>query len=277
MTASCKDASGSQRVRCSSPGRALRQMTLLVALLAQLVSCSLHTSPQDRDLREKMFDAYGGRERLSQIQSIAAEGRITALIRGDHGVYHRALRRDGKLFVDIQYTRSRETRILNGTQALRGVDGNLEQVSGPGYLAMVYQYNELSMPFALLDDSFSVRDLGRESRDGAAVRILQCTDRSGNSMDVFVDEFTYRIVKTLGSFSVGGKTTSLSAEFSDFRFFEGVLLPFRIVNYAGGTRISETVIDDYLFNAPFSDAMFDIPGHSQKHSGDCATAKADAL
>jgi len=271
MNASCKGVSGSPAVRCSSIRGALKQLALLGALLAPLLSCSLHTShtqPQADDLRDKMFNAYGGRERLSQIRSIAAEGSITALVRGDSGVYRRALRRDGKLLVDIQYTQSRETRILNGTQALRGVDGKVEQASGPGYLAMVYQYNELSMPFALLDDSFSVQDLGREPRAGAAVRLLRCTDRAGNSMDMYVDEVTYRIVKTLGLFSVGGKTTSLSSEFGEFRFFEGVLVPFRIVNYAGETRISETIIEDYIFNAPLSDAMFDIRGHMQDHSGD---------
>jgi hypothetical protein len=260
MTASCNVMStGPQRVLCSSIRSALRQLALLGALLVPLVSCSLHTptASQGGDIRNKIFDAYGGRERLAQISSIAAEGSITALIRVDNGVYRRALRRDGKLFVDIQYTQSRETRILSGTRALRGIDGKIENVSGPGYLAMVYQYNELSMPFALLDDSFVVKDLGSESLSGASVRVLRCTDRAGNSIDVFVNEVTYRIVKTLGSFSVGGESTNLSAEFSDFRFFEGVLLPFRIVNYAGVTRISETIIDDYLFNVRFSDAMFD--------------------
>jgi hypothetical protein len=260
MTASCKGVQGSPGFRFFSTGRALKQLALFLALLVPLAACSLRTPPQVEDLRDKIFAAYGGRERLSQIHSIAAEGRITTLVRGDNGVYHRALRRDGKLFVDIQYTRSRETRILNGTQALRGVDGKVEQVSGPGYLAMEYQYNELIMPFALLDDSLSVRDLGRESRDGAAVRVLRCTERAGSSIDVFVDEFTYRIVKTLGRFSVGDKTTSLSSEFGEFRFFGGVLVPFKIVNYAGGTRISETIIDNYLFNAPLSDAMFDLHG-----------------
>jgi hypothetical protein len=215
-----------------------------------------------------MFDAYGGRVRLSQISSIGVEGSITALVRGDHGIYRRALRRDGKLFVDIQYSESRETRMLSGTRALRGVNGKLEEVSGPGYLAMVYQYNELSMPFALLDDSFAVKDLGSEPFAGSAVRVLRCTDRAGNTLDVFVNEESYRIVKTLGSFSVEGASTNLSTEFSDFRFFEGVLVPFRIVNYAGGTRISETIIDDYLFNARFNDALFDPHAHTRNHSRD---------
>ena len=88
-------------------------------------------------------------------------------------------------------------------------------------------------------------------------------------MDVFVDESTYRIVKTLGRFSVNDETTSLSSEFGDFRFVEGVLVPFKIVNYAGETRISETIIDDYLFNAPLSDRYcLDIRGQTQNHSRD---------
>jgi hypothetical protein len=255
MTASCKDISGSQGV--SSTRRAIVQGVLLGALLMVPAACGPHTPPsQAVDLRDKMFDAYGGRERLAQIRSIAAEGKITALVRGDNGVYRRALRRDGKLFVDVQYTKSRETRILNGTRALRSFDGKTEETSGPGYLAMVYQYNELSMPFALLDDTFVVKDLGREPMAGEAIRLYRCTDRAGNSIDIFVDEVSYRIVKTRGSFSVGDKSTTLSAVFSDFRFFQGVLMPFKIINYAGDTQISETIIDDYLFNAPLSDVLF---------------------
>ena len=271
MIASCNGTiTGPQRVHCSSIKSALKQVALLGALLVPLVSCSLHapTASQGGDIRNKIFDAYGGRERLSQISSIAAEGSITALSRGDHGIYRRALRRDGKLFVDIQYSQSRETRILSGKRALRGINGKLEEVSGAGYLAMVYQYNELSMPFAFLDDSFAVKDLGREPLAGSAVRVLHCTDRAGNTLDVFVNEESYRIVKTLGSFSVGGASTSLSAEYGDFRFFEGVLVPFRIVNYSGETRISETIIDDYLFNAQLDDTMFDPHAPTRNHSRD---------
>lgn len=266
MTASCKDVPGSPRV--SSIRTAIMQWMLLGALLMPLVSCGLHAPLQVGDLRDKIFDAYGGRERLSQIHSIAAEGKITALIGGDRGVYRRALRMDGKLFVDIRYTRSRETRILNGTRALRGTDEKMEEVSGPGYLAMVYQYNELSMPFALLDGSFDVKDVGRESRSSGYARILRCTDRAGNSIDVFVDEKTYRIVRTLGSFSMGDKSTTLGAVFSDYSFVDGVLMPFKIINYAGDTRISETTIDDYLFNANLSDALFDPHAHTGGPSKD---------
>ncbi len=254
-----KDESRSRHISASGAVLSLRRV-LFAVLVALLASCA-HVPSQLGDIRDKMFNAYGGRERLAQIRSIAAEGTITAPVRGDHGTYRRAWRRDGKLFVDIRYSQSRETRILNGTQALRGVDGKWEEATGPRYLAMVYQYNELSMPFALLDGTYTVEELDSEQMGDRMVRTLHCTDRAGNSIDVFVDEGTYRIVKTQGNFTVDGKATTLSAVFGDFRFFEGVLMPYKIVNYAGDAMISETDIDEYLMNANLSDALFGPHAH----------------
>jgi hypothetical protein len=243
--------------------RLLTRLTFLVVLPVFLLSCSAHVPPSQQiaKLRDNILDAYGGRARLSQIQSLAAEGSITAIVREDTGVYRRAWRRDGKLFVDIQYTKSRETRILNGQRALRSVDGRLEDVSGPGAAAMIYQYNELSMPFALLDESAQIENRGRELINGVEVRTLRYTDKEGNSLDLFVNDLTHRIVMTTGSFSVEGQKTTLSSEYTNFRFVDGILLPFKIVNYAGMTRISETVIDDYLVNARLNDALFEPHAH----------------
>lgn len=232
-------------------------------LLVLLPVCKAHTpqNPQIAKLRDNILDAYGGRVRLAQIQSLAAEGGIAAIVRGDSGVYRRAWRKDGKLLVDILYTRSRETRILNGQRTLRGVDGKVEDVSGPGAAAMIYQYNELSMPFALLDETFEIETQGTEVVDGVDVRVLRCTSGSGNSLDLFVSETTHRIMKARGSFSVNGQPATLSSEYGNFRFVQGILLPFRIVNYSGSIKISEISIENYLINAPLNDSLFDPHTH----------------
>jgi len=229
---------------------------MLVTVIMSLTSCEHQSVPNKVTIAEKIIETYGGRERLARVLSVAAEGRITALIRGDEGTYKRAMRRDGKLFVDINYTRSTERRILNGTKGYRGIGGQLEEVSGPRYLAMVYQYDELSLPFGLLDDSLTVAEPRRDILNGANVLVLRCTDRTGNDMEVFVSEENYRIVKSIGTFSMGSQSTSLSSEFSDFRTVDGVLFPFRIINYAGGNRIAEIVITRYLVNPKIDDSLF---------------------
>ncbi|HUI66907.1 MAG TPA: hypothetical protein VL087_01695 [Nitrospirota bacterium] len=212
--------------------------------------------PNKETVAEKIIEAYGGRERLASIVSVAAEGRITALIRGDEGTYKRALRRDGKLFVDINYTRSTERRILNGSKGYRGVGGQLEEVFGPRYLAMVYQYNELDLPYGLVDKSFMISELRRSPLNGSDMYLLSCTDRAGNGMEVIVSAENSRIVKSTGTFAMGTQSTSLSSEFSDFRIVDGALFPFRIVNYAGGIRISEIIITRYLVNPTIDESLF---------------------
>jgi hypothetical protein len=234
----------------------VKNTSLFVMLVASLLSCMQQPLKNSGSATEKIIEAYGGRERLTMVKSVAAEGQITALMRGDEGEYKRTFRRDGKLRVDINYTRSTERRILNGNKGFRGTGGQTEEVHGPRYLAMVYQYNELNLPFGLLDNSFTVKELPNDTLNSTDVRVLLCTDRTGNEMKVFVNAESYRIVKSLATFDMGGQTTSLGAELSDFRIVDGILFPFRIVNYAGGRKISETIIIRYAVNPPADDSLF---------------------
>ena len=236
-----------------------KRMVLVLAVATTMIAFSAAPSRSagvSGLIADRIIEAYGGKERLAAVRSVAAEGRITALMRGDEGVYRRTLRRDGSLVVDIVYRRSSERRLLINGKGYRGTGGPLEEVSGPRLQAMLYQYNELDLPYGLIDDAFSVTELRGDTVDQETVRVLRCTDRKGNQMDVFVSAESCRIVKCEGSFVVGNESTSLSAAFDDFRTVDGVLLPFRIVNYAGGRKISVTTIDRYQINPAIDDALF---------------------
>jgi len=229
---------------------------VLIMLISTLASCKHLPLDNTGSVKDRIIESYGGRTRLANVVSFAAEGQIKALMRGDAGEYKRTFRKDGKLFIDINYKRSTEQRILNGEKGFRGTAGQVEEVSGTQYLAMVFQYNELNLPYGLLNDSYTVSELRRETLNGAEVRVLKCIDRSGNDMEVFVNAANYRIVKSVGIFAIGTQTTSLSSEFSDFRTVDRVLFPFRIVNYARGKKISEITINRYLVNPAIDDSLF---------------------
>jgi len=86
--------------------------------------------------------------------------------------------------------------------------------------------------------------------------VLKLTDKRGNEMETAVDSENYHIVKTTGFFGMGQKKAGLSAEFSDFRIVNGVLLPFVIVNYADSFMISETRLSKYTINPDIGDSVF---------------------
>ena len=225
-----------------------------MSIIVAFVSCT--HEPNYGTVMERIIEAYGGRERLARVASVAAEGRITALVRGDEGIYRRVLQRDGKLFVDIIYKRSTERRILNGPRGFRGTKVQFEEVSGTRYLAMVYQYNELNLPYGLLDKSYTLSEMRKDTLKGKEVRVFKCTDHANNVMEVSVSAENYHIVKTTGTFAMGAQSTSLSSEFSDFRSVGGILFPFRIDNYADANKISEIIITRYMVNPPFDASLF---------------------
>lgn len=241
---------------CRSTRMHVTYTSLFVVLLLTLISCAHQPVQKDGSITDKIIAAYGGRERIAKVMSVAAEGRIRALMRGEAGIYRRALRRDRRLFVNVLYGRSTDRWLLDGTRGFRDTDGNVEEVFGPRYHAMVDQYNELDLPFGLLDNTFAITELGMATKKWAEVRILRLVDHAGNQIEAYVRTEDYLIIKCTSTFENGLQSLNLRSEFSDFRRVEGILFPFRIINYIRGNIINEITIRAYLLNAPIADAFF---------------------
>jgi hypothetical protein len=209
-------------------------------------------------LVSKIVAAYGGKGVIEGMKSVYAAGKIDAFMRRDHGTYEVCFKRPRKLRVETKYQESSETRILNGDTGYRGMDGQpLSEAEGGSLLAMVYQYKHFDLPYGLLKDAYSVTGKGKEDLNGKAVEVLHLIDSEGPPMDVYVDTRTFFIVKVTGYFVVaGGRSTALSAEFSDFRKVDGTVFPFRIANFGGGYRIAETTMSVYRINPPIPDSLF---------------------
>jgi hypothetical protein len=231
-------------------------LSVCALLVFSLISCAHQPMQEGTSITDKIFETYGGRERIANVMSVAAEGRITSLTRGEAGIYRRALRRDRRLFVYVNYGRSTERSLLDSTRGFQATDGSVEEVFGPRYHDLVDQYNELDLPFGLLDNTFTITEISRGTLKGTAVRILRLLDRAGNEIDIYVRTKDYLIIKCISIFENGLHSTILSTEFSDFRRVEGILFPFRMVKYAGGDLIGEITIRAYLLNAPIADQFF---------------------
>ncbi len=205
----------------------------------------------------KIIDAYGGKEVVEGIRSLHAKGSIQAFMRHDQGTYELYFKRERKLRVETKYESSSELRILNGDRGYRSADGlPPEEVFGPRYFSMLYQYKHLDILHDLLRGSYQISFAGKSSVNGSDVEVFRLTDKEGTIMDVFIDMHNFYIVKVTGYFSADNKKMDLSAEFSDFKKVGGSLFPFRITNYAAGMKIAQTVINKYLINPDIADSLF---------------------
>ena len=240
---------------------AINILLFMTLIFITPVSASMPEMKGDKLPHEKVISevikAYGGEKAIKSITSIYAKGRTKALMRGLKGTYTRYFKRYRKLRVETLYSLSSEVRILNGSIGWHGNIGEPPlQVTGVRSLAMVYQYKQLDLPYALLKKNYRVIRAGKGYLNNKLSHVIDLLDKEGPPLRVYIDPDTFYIVKVIAAIKKGNATAPLSAEFSDFRIIDGVPLPHRISNYAVGHKVGETVIEEYSINPPMDNKLF---------------------
>ncbi len=250
------------------PGRAVLPL-LAILVMVSYAGRSLAADAASKQqtvgaLIEKIIDAYGGKAVLKKVHSLSERAVLESPAIERPVSYTVDLREDRKLRVEKRAAAYLELRVLNGAQGYyQSTNSAPTSVSGAQLLAMVYQFKEIMMPFLLMNSSFAVSDGGKAEVKGEPARLLLLSDAEGPPIRLWVDVQSGRILKCAGVFSMGDAQTELASEFHDLRSVHGRLLPFRIVNYAGGQRIGEVRVKEYRVNPELPDSLF-APGRGPR-------------
>ncbi len=236
---------------------------LLFFILSLLIPSSISARsgseiiPASDELVSKVVKAYGGAEVIEMTRAIYARGKIKAIVRQDEGTYTRYFMRGRKLRVEIKYSRSRETRIFNGSRGWRGTDKKpLQEVTGHRLFAMVYQYKQLDIVYGLLKNKYTIKYTGERTLGEKKFAVMELMDKEGPLIEVFVDLDNYLIIYVAGHFKIKNNVVVLSVVFSDFRMVEGMPMPYKISNFSGEVRTGENLIEEYLINPEMGPDLF---------------------
>jgi len=124
---------------------------------------------------------------------------------------------------------------------------------------MLYQYLVLDLPFGIAEGRYRLSYAGKDKFRGEDVDVLKLVEPSSPEVFAFVDGKGH-IVKSLGLFTVGSGdsvvSTSLSAEFDDFRKVDGLVLPFAVTYYAQDMKIAGMTVDRYILNPDITKVQF---------------------
>ena len=95
-------------------------LLLLLAPTLFVLTCSeLHAyEGQLRKTVDSVLEAYGGREQVEKVVTIAAHGRIDDFLRNVTGGYARTMSSPGSLRIDIMHERGGEVRIQRQVHGL---------------------------------------------------------------------------------------------------------------------------------------------------------------
>lgn len=214
-----------------------------------------------RQLVPAILEAYGGKEAVAGITSVIARGTITDYFKQSSGEYARYFARPNRLRIEIQADQAGELRILDGARGWRGSRSTVAEVQNAPLQAMLYQYSYLDLPMGLTDGTYTITDGGKKEFRGKVLDVLMVQSKGAPAVVIYLDPETRLIVRAAAEFSMGMGGTQLSTEYEDYRPVGKVLFPFRLVNYAGETKLSVISLSDIQVNAAIPATTFAPPGH----------------
>lgn len=213
--------------------------------------------PSGGELVASVLKAYGGAEAVRKIISVTAKGQITEFLNGKEGNYTRYFERSGKLRIEVMPEQGGEIRILNGNHGWHVGSEGLTPVSPLVLQSMIYQYSYLDLPMGLVDGSFKVKYGGKQRHNGRDTYLLLIELKNAPRLSLLIDMKTRLIVRVSANFAMGMMGAGeLSTEYSDFHAIDGVLFPYRLINFAGDMKLSEIVLGEITINRKISSELF---------------------
>ncbi len=226
------------------PNPVLRPFLAFLLILASVASSGPARAGESLDgLLDRTLKAYGGVDVLRKAAAVRATGKVTSLLRGGlAGNIVREFERPDRLRVFIRYgATDTEVRVYDGKTGWR--EG--KAVTGPPLDAMVLQAARLALPLILSDRKAKLVDRGTSTVDGEELRTLDLPLGNGLMLTVGIDPVSGRIVRSSGAggMGTGGRPLEFITRYSDYRFVDGALHPFREENYANGFVTGRTTLD----------------------------------
>jgi hypothetical protein len=217
----------------------------VVASVVLVFCAASHSTAEIADgYIDRIVRAYGGPEALEKMTAYRVVAATDALLRGSiKGTVVRDVRAPASLRVTIEYPDGPEVRILDGARGWRGTGGDLAPAEGMLLESMVYQLLRSDLPGSLARYEDRLVDGGlSQGEDGAAYRVLVLPVTDTLEVRYWIDAASLRVTRVTGTIRAGDMTIAFATEYADFRQVDGVWVPFREINYAGGRKVAETTV-----------------------------------
>jgi predicted aspartyl protease/tetratricopeptide (TPR) repeat protein len=116
-----------------------------------------------------------------------------------------------------------------------------------------------------IDQNSQVQALPKRTLNGKLCGLLKVTSPEGKSTTFYVDPITHLIARAeyAGTDHELGTQTLQAVEYSDYRPVAGSQHPFRIVQYSGSKKKSETEIKSIDADVAIDDKVFQMPPESE--------------
>jgi len=236
----------------------MKLLTLLAGFLTALLltvipqpSMAATTSP----LLTTILTNYGGQEMLATIRTITAKGQVFDLSKGKDGPYRLFLARERKLRTEALVTASSsgDVRVVNGDKGWKNSGLNMTPLQGADLAALFAQSEAYALPLTFLAANLSLSYDSSSIIQERPVETYRLKLPNTMPLTIHFDAISLLIHRVEWQ---GRNDTTLAMEFADYRFVEGVLLPFKLITYSADIKVSEVTINSFAINEALPPSTF---------------------
>ena len=233
----------------------LKHCLLLLTATAGLISARAQTADE---IISKHIDAIGGKDKLSQINSVHIESTISAMGNDGPSTINLVNGKGFRLESEINGQKIIQVFTDKGGWAINPFAGgnDAQPIPDDQYKAGRDQIDIGGPLFNYASKGSKVELLGKED---SAYKI-KLTNKDSVVTTYYIDPTTYYVKKSVQTMSMMGQDMEVTRTSSDFRKTDfGVVYPFALdISYGGQFNITSTM-KKIEFNKPIDPKIFDMP------------------
>lgn len=251
---------GACRAGANVPSWGMRLLRGLIPLLLLLPVAG--RADQAEEVARIHTEAIGGRQRMNQLQSLRATGRVE--IDGRVMTFALLAERPNRLRMETNAGGRRIVQATNGTDApwqLLSDDQPPRVTQLQDFAAREFaadaEFDDPLVDFAARGYALDYAGVAQVG-DRPVIRLL-VTRRLVDSFELLVDAETYFILKRVTRQVRQGREVVTEILFDDHRPVGGVIIPHRFLKYADGRLLYESRFESVEANVPVPPGSFDPP------------------
>jgi|GEM_PF-2464292 len=242
-------------------GRLHKKLLLLFLLITIPFILLADTGISEAGSRDRLIQnvvtAYGGKDTLSQIESIIVAGEVDSLLKKQKGVSRVTIKYPDRLRVETKLNGSHAVLIFEKNRGWKKTNGDFIEVKGPSLKAVLFSFRTIYPPLELLSEKNVISYLGLKK----GFEVLEISDREKNRVTFYIDPETFLIKRAGVSIPFGRNTVEIEKEYGNFKSAGSVLYPYTVISYANGTKNIHSKVKEVLINSKLDDTIFKIDNH----------------
>jgi hypothetical protein len=210
----------------------------------------LADSPEGQIVLEKCLEAYGGQEKLQQLQSFKIRYEKDSTLSGKPEIVEKTFQRGRK----YRTVSGEDSRIINSQTCWYEHQDQVAELDGTRYRAELFSYLTLAMPLAATTERFDSIRYGKRNHDSLHYLYF---DKADSVLTILgIDPETHLIKSSTGVIPQGENNFVYINEFSGHKSHESFVFPGQVTFFSLGMRIGIAEVREVSVNPDFESMEF---------------------